>query len=370
MIRTLVVGSGQRVRNAALPALLSRPETFELAGIRSRKAKTIEAAGTEHSVLDFGPDGEHGDLGAAVAAADLIYVCVSKGAVPGVLAKLAAATRGAGRPVDLLIDTPVLLFKHLYAAKHFAAFGRVWVAEDMWTLPWVETLERAREQQDLGAPKHLVLDRSAYAYHGLALAKTLLGEWNLLAARRTPRGVVPEGEAKAGERAFERELWFAGERTCHVTEPRDYALGRFRLEHDTSAVLADRPGPGVDQVVEPIVEERPDGLRWLGFRVGDTETRLAPHEVELLGVLEPREDDSVIARMDALKKVGFARLFDRIAEGTGAWPLEEGLDDMWVDYLLEKVGRWRATPLTSCRASLALSAVGLLTGTIARLRRS
>ncbi len=363
MRHVLVVGSGQRVREAALPALLSRPEAFELAGIRSRKAKTIEAAGRELEVLDFESEG---GLGAAVAAADLVYVCVSKGAVPSVLAKLADAIRGSGRPVDLLIDTPVLLFKHLHARKHFGAFARIWVAEDMWSLPWVETIDCARAELGLGEPRHLALDRSAYAYHGLALAKTLLGEWRLQGARRTPTGVVPEGQPKAGEQAFERNLRFAGGRTCHVIEPRDYSQGRFRLELACGATITDRPGG--THVVEPIVDEVSDELRWTGFRIGQVETHLAPHEVELLGALEPREDDSVIARMDALKRVGFARLFDRIADGTGAYPLEEGLDDMWVDYVLEKVGRWRSTPLTSVRSSTARLMFGTLTGLAGRLK--
>ena len=39
MNAVLVIGSGQRVRRAALPAILSRPETWNLAGIRSRKPK-------------------------------------------------------------------------------------------------------------------------------------------------------------------------------------------------------------------------------------------------------------------------------------------------------------------------------------------
>ena len=376
MIRVLVIGSGQRVREAALPALLSRPEAFALAGIRSRKAKTIEArvpgdgGALEPRSLDVLDFDAEGGLAGALAHADLVYVCVSKGAVPGVLAKLADAIRGTGHPHDLLIDTPVLLFKHLAARRHFGAFARVWVAEDMWTLPWVETIDRAREELSLGEPRRLVLDRSAYAYHGLALAKTLLASWRLVRARRRSTGVVPDDQPKAGEPAFERELTFADGRACHVIEPRDYSLGRFRLELASGAVIADRPG-GDAHVVEPVVDEARDGLRWTGFRVGAVETHLAPHEVELLGTLEPPapgHDDSVIARMDALKRVGFARLFDRIAAGEGAYPLEEGLDDMWVDYALEKLGRWRATPLTSVRSSTARGLFGGLTALAGKLK--
>ena len=375
MIRVLVIGSGQRVREAALPALLSRPEAFTLAGVRSRKAKTIETVaptadgGTAARTVEVDALDADGGLAAAVEHADLVYVCVAKGAVPGVLARLADATRGTGHPHDLLIDTPVLLFKHLAARRHFGAFARVWVAEDMWTLPWVETVTCARDELGLGAPRHLVLDRSAYAYHGLALAKTLLDDWRLTRVRRRSTGVVPPGEDKAGEPAFERDLVFAGGGTCHVTEPRDYGLGRFRLEC-AGGTLVDRASTGEGHVLEPLVEPVGEGggLRWTGFRIGAVETRLAPHEVTLLGELAPREDDGVIARMDALKRVGFARLFDRIAAGEGAYPLEEGLDDMWVDYALEKLGRWRATPLTSVRSGLARGLFGGLTGLAGKLK--
>ena len=364
MKRALVIGSGQRVREAALPALLSRPDDWQLAGIRSRKAKTIEAAGVEHRVAAFDEDG---GLAASLDSVDLVYACVSKGAVPSVLSQLEAAVRQTGATVDLLIDTPVLLFKHLASYKRFAAFHKVWVAEDMWSLPWVDTIERAREALDLGAPKRLILSRSAYAYHGLALAKTLLDEWRLVGAKRWRTGVVSEGEPKSGETTYERRLTFAGGRTCEVSEPRDYSLGGFLLECERGAI-ADRPGHPGAHVLEPILDEgvTADAVpRWLGFRIGEVETHLGPHEVKLFGEAEA---SSVIARMDALKRVGFARLFDRITEGRGAYPLVEGIDDMWVDYTLEKVGRWRATPLTSARSGLARGLMGSLTSLAGKVK--
>ncbi|MHC4838850.1 MAG: hypothetical protein ACYTF3_11785 [Planctomycetota bacterium] len=120
--RVLVIGSGQRVREAALPALASLPEAFELAEIRSRKPKTIESGGHEHEVLPL-----EGLDQAALDGFDLIYLVVKKPAVPLVLRQLGALNLAR---VDLLIETPVLLTKHLGHRKLLRPFRNVWVSED------------------------------------------------------------------------------------------------------------------------------------------------------------------------------------------------------------------------------------------------
>ena len=48
--RIAVVGSGQRVVQTALPVLATLTERFELAGVFSRRAKTILAGGTPYEV--------------------------------------------------------------------------------------------------------------------------------------------------------------------------------------------------------------------------------------------------------------------------------------------------------------------------------
>jgi hypothetical protein len=363
----LGIGSGQGGRRAALPALLARSEAFHIAGIYSRKPKTIVAEDKDGQPaaepLEVQPLAEL--TAETVAAADLVFVCVSKGAVPTVLAQLATLARAAGdKAPALLIDTPVLYFKHMAAAAYFSAFREVWVAEDMSTLPWLDAVAAA----GLGRPTRLTLDRSAFAYHGVALAKTLLGDMRLTRARRKRL----EGKSPRGETRHERHFHFASGGTCHVLEPREYAAGGFRLE-GTQATLAD---PG-DQSARPgdlRISCHFDQERCLGFQVQrDGEvlhtTELAPHEVDLLGVFGTNAAPGVIAHMDAMKRVGFARLLDRIAIGAPLWRLDDGLDDMWIDYLIEKTGRWRRTPFTSAHSGLARSLVATSMSLALKLKR-
>lgn len=367
--RILVVGSGQRVRRAALPAILARRETWQLAGIRSRKPKQIQpetAAGA--------PVGEALTVDALAALTttelanvEVVYMCVSKGAVPGVLAQLAklVAPIPPGDRPRLLIDTPVLLFKHMHAAKHFAAFPEVSVAEDMSTLPWLASLEYAR--QTLGRPRHLVLDRSAFAYHGVAFAKTLIGNMRVARATRAPYDGT--AEAGAGRAAtFERTLTFASGQTCTILEERDYSVGRVRLECERGVLtLGPEPEAGAWWLSQTLDAEgncvgftaNKDGERAFASTLTDADRAL----------LGPLRAPGPIQTMDAMKRVGFARLLDRIHQGDQVWTLLDGLDDMWIDYLVEKTGRWRATRFTSVHAPLARKTVGVLMGLASKVKK-
>lgn len=358
-LSVLVIGSGQRVRRAALPALFSRPDAFHIAGIYSRKPKQIFA---EDKIGE--PASEALDVTAlagldtaTVAAADLIYICVSKGAVPAVLAQLAEhAAACHDRAPALLIDTPVLYFKHMAAAKLFRAFSAVWVAEDMSTLPWLDAVKEVAGP--LGRRKRLTLDRSAFAYHGVALAKTLLCDMQLLRARRRALGT----KTATGEARFERDYFFANGATARINEPRNYPTGGFRLECERGA-LAD-PGDAELAPGDLLLTCRFEAGRCCGFRITKdgnevAATSLATHEIELLGDFPDDAAPGVIAHMDAMKRVGFARLLDRIAAAKPLWQLNDGLDDMWIDYLTEKSGRWRKTPLTSAHSKTARGLVGL-----------
>lgn len=374
-LAVLVIGSGQRVRRAALPALLRRPKACHITGIFSRKPKQIfaedkhghpESTAFEVTALaDLAP--------ATLAGADLIYLCVSKGAVPKVLQQLASlAASMPDQAPALLIDTPVLYFKHMAAAKHFAAFKRVWVAEDMSTLPWLDALAAAREAlPELGRPRRLTLDRSAFAYHGVALAKTLLGDMQLVRARRRALG----SKTEKGEARHERELHFQGGATALIHEPRDYSVGGFHLELEGGAISdpgSAEPGPGALRLAC-----RFEAGRCVGFTVkrgqeAVASTELEPHEIELLGHFDADgtgAQPGVIAHMDAMKRVGFARLLDRLAAGEPIWDLDDGLDDMWIDYLTEKTGRWRRSPLTSAHSKTARGLVGLAMSMAMKVKR-
>jgi hypothetical protein len=263
--RVLVIGAGWRVQTDVLPALAAQSGAWSLAGLFARSDRSVTAGGQQYAVRSI-QDLRENDL----RPGDLVYVAVAKGAVPEVLARLQAHDLSR---VDLLIDTPVLLFKHAGHAQALSAFRRVWVAEDCATLPWIETV-RAASEGELGELRDVRLDRSAWHYHGLALIKTLLGDGRVVRARRR----------RTGQTSALVEVALSRGGAGTLIEPRDYAAGHFVLTGSRGAVTDAAPGtsgaprtgggagaPGV-QRIEMVVS----GGLCTGFRIGDVETSSSP----------------------------------------------------------------------------------------------
>ena len=328
----LVVGTGKRARETALPAFQRLPRDFELRGLFARRAKELEVGGRRYAVRAAE------SLGAeALAGVDLVYVAVAKDAVPQVLARLAALPV---EQVDLLIDTPVVRFKHYRHVERLKGFRAAWVAEDCVHLPWIGPVRRALASGAIGAAEGVLFSRSAYAYHGLATAKALLGERRVLRARRRDEG--------GG--LIRRQVWFAGPAQAWMIEPRDYATGRIAVLGKTGSIAdypVDPPPGGRHLELAPVLQ----GGRLVGVRAGDELEPLDDDERALAAGDAP--DLGLTARMEAWKRVGFLRLLRSIARGSGGYPVEDALEDMVVDYHLERLGRYRATPLTDPRAPLA-----------------
>ncbi|MEL6907232.1 MAG: hypothetical protein AAFP22_17610 [Planctomycetota bacterium] len=326
--RIAVVGSGQRVREAALPVLASLEDRFELAGVFSRKPKTIRAGDRDHEVAPLDA------LDAsAVAELDALYLVVSKPAVPSVLARLAALRP---RGVHLLVETPVVLPRHLPKARSMRAFGAVSVTEDCVTLPLVDAVREAVEAGAIGALRTATLDRSAYAYHGVAMLKALVGAARVRRARRVP--------STGG--GWSRTYRFANGAEGRTVDPRDYAVGTLTVA-GTGGVLVDHD---VDAGHARNVEVERSGDRAVAVRAGDARRALSEPEQELMGTpLEGSDPRRPWSWMDGMKRVGFRRLLERVADGGAAYPVLDALDDALVDYHLEKLGRYAPNPLTSAR---------------------
>lgn len=321
--RVWIVGAGRRVRETALPAFLSLEGRFEVAGILARSARDLDAAGRRFAVRALSDA-----RGADFAAGDVLYVAVGKDAVPGVLRRLAQYDRGR---LDLLIDTPVLKVKHLRHEHLLDGWRRASVAEDVVHLPWYEVVRAA-----VGGVRRVTFDRSAYAYHGVAQAKALCGS-RLVHARRER---LPGG-------ATRRELAFESGARAVILEPRDYAQGRVVVEGDRGT-CSDRFEAGESGVALEVLAA--DG-RCGGFRAGDATDRLAPEEVALTAADAPGA--SVVARMESMKRVAFRRLAAEVAAGRGGYPIAEGLEDMAVDWFLERFGSWSADGVRDVRRPFA-----------------
>jgi hypothetical protein len=324
----LVLGSGKRVREAALPALLQLSDRFEVRAVLARTRKTIEVRGKTYDVAPIAELTRE-----EIAATDLVSCAVSKDAVPKVLAQLTAHDVSH---VDLLIDTPVLRFKHFRHVDLLTRFRNVWVAEDTSELPWLDTVREAVGRDVLGKLTRVDFHRSAYAYHGIAMAKSVLGGTRVVRGRRR----------KDTDGTAVRELQLDNGTRATIVEPRDYSVGHVEIVGER-ATASDHPSRTQRMLLalEPIAR----GTELHGFRLGPIETKLDPREIEL--ARGDPESTRVTARMDALKRVGFYRLLRRIDAGDGAYPLDAALEDTVVDYWLEKLGVWRDTALTSPRAA-------------------
>jgi hypothetical protein len=327
-----VFGVGKRVLETALPAFQKLPRSFWIQSVWGRTARIESAGGVRHEVRRF----ETLTL-RDLDGVDLVYVCVAKDAVPQVLARL-VELEPFNR--DLLIDTPVVRFKHFRHAARARAFRQAWVAEDCIELPWIPAALAA-----VGPLHRVEFERSAYAYHGIATARALFAARSIPSARRV---ALPGG-------AHERTLRFSGGRVARIVEPRDYANGRLVFIGQGGS-LSDAPEPGEGRF--RLSPELTDGAV-TAITAGPVRLPLDATESEL--TVGDARDATLTARQDAMKRVGFLRLLRRISANKGAHPLELGLEDMVVDYALEKLGRWHSTPLTTPRSALGRAAYALAT---------
>jgi len=332
--RVAVVGVGKRVREAVLPALCAIEESFEVVGLYARTARTLEAAGREWPVMPLT------DL-ANLEDVDLLYLAVGKDAVPAVLQQLLSL--GAS-DTDLLIDTPVVRFRHFRHIASLAGFRRVGVPEDCAFLPWLEPVQACLASGVLGDLDELVLWKSSYAYHGLATAKTILGAKGIRRARRKP---VENG-------LFERSLVLDNGAQATIVEPRDYGTGWVQIIGSKGS-LCDQPRETRSALQLEVAVE---GGLCRSLRVGDHVAELDEAEASLTA--EDSEDASVIARQEAMKRVGLLRVLRDVRDGGMGYPLEAAVEDTVVDYWLERLGRYRATPLTDPGAPLARGLLSVL----------
>ncbi len=209
MVNVLVIGAGRRVKGAVLPALHCLGDRFRVAAVVARSARAITVGGRElHTVASL-DDVE-------LAAIDLVYLAVSLPQVPRVLADLAA--RPVGHAV-LMIDTPVLPPSGLAASRHFAAFGRVLVAEDTLALPPYLLARDLIESGAIGRLQTIFFFHSGYKHHALASLKRLSGDQPI-------RRIVNH---KFAGKLRQKEIELGGGVRAVMYEPRDYATGKLLL---------------------------------------------------------------------------------------------------------------------------------------------
>jgi hypothetical protein len=233
MKNVLVLGAGRRVRGAVLPALWCLRERFALAAVVSRTAKEIPVAGGTGN--SHGSGGSHERIQTRtslddvdLAGIDLVFVAVSLGEVPRVLADL--ARRDLGHAV-LVLDTPVLPPAKLKATRLLRGFQRVLVAEDTIALPPFVLARRLIDAGVIGALRRIFFFHNGYKYHALASLKMLAAGPS---SDRAPiRRLVSR---KYGGKIRRKEIDLDGGVSAVLCEPRDYESGKFLIEGERGCI--------------------------------------------------------------------------------------------------------------------------------------
>lgn len=225
-MRVVVFGAGRRVRGAVLPALRCLAPRFTIEAVVSRRAQQLaigDATITTRCVDDV-------DL----SRAELIVVAVTLASVPAVLARLA---RAPVRDAVLVLDTPVVPPRHVAALRYARRFRRVVVAEDTLALPPFVLARRLIERGAIGRLRQIWFFHNGYKYHALASLKQLAGRVAIerIVDRRYPG------------RLRHKTLDLAGGVHATMYEPRDYAVGKFRIDGD-AGVIADYDAPGARRI--------------------------------------------------------------------------------------------------------------------------
>ncbi|MBU0754714.1 MAG: hypothetical protein KJ645_06210, partial [Planctomycetes bacterium] len=252
-IKVLIIGSGKRVQASTLPVLDQLKGRFRLHKIISKDDLTLNCQGREYKTED--PKSLRAE---DVAAVDLINLAVPKPVVPGVLKRLGSFDLSGA---DLLVETPVLLFKHFAHEKLLERFRKAWVSEDCAYLPCFDPV-LSHGEQTCGDLEEVLFHRSAYKYHGLAALKALMQCSTITRATRW----------KTGQGQVRRTLYFANKKKGFVIEPRDYGKGYMAFKGSLGTVTDQAPLPKGAKALEPVIK----GNAWTGFRVGDCITSLTP----------------------------------------------------------------------------------------------
>lgn len=213
MKTAVVVGAGERVLGAVLPALGCLRSRFHVRDVVARSRKQISFGDraittTTLDAVDF-------------EGADLIVVAVSLSEIPRVVEVIATRAPNA----VLMLDTPVLPPSGLWTSRRFAAFRRVVVSEDNLALPPFLLARSLIEQGEIGTLQRIYFFHNGFKGHALASLK-------LLANASIDRIIDRKFAGKRRQKTIE----MANGVTAVMYEPRDYAIGKFMLVGDRGTI--------------------------------------------------------------------------------------------------------------------------------------
>lgn len=214
----LIVGSGNRVQKTILPAILCLKDIYTLCGVYSRKQKIlindsrfgIIKTIRNLSLIDF-------------QSLDIIIVAITTENVPELLALLSSFNT---KHIRLLLDTPVLRIKHLWALKYFKLFKEVYISEDYISMKVYDMAKQIIKSGKIGNLRHIYLFHSGYKHHALAIIKNL-ASLNYISLMHVE---------KRGNNITETKIRLPNGVSATILGPRDYSIGRFLIIGDSGFI--------------------------------------------------------------------------------------------------------------------------------------
>jgi predicted dehydrogenase len=342
-LRALVIGSGYRVRNAFLPALICLDSNVDVVGVHSRNIAHARAAGEQFGVAaiedlrSLRPGDVDLVLISVTATSNLAVLRGTKHLAPG--AALVMDTPAVGRPADL---------GHLDLYRRWRS---VRVAEDFMNLPQFRVVGKLIDSGALGDVVHLRQTNMGYRYHALALLRSWLG----LPQVRSTRCRWSRGAANIVYR-------FPGGVTGEVIEPYTRADGSFEVVGSRASVSGHMMGyqtSGQPDGEAGRLERVEDQSGLSGFRIvgaGAEMTAGVPYLPRLRAMSLEDDSEFNLLRIDGLCQV--------ISSVWSADPVnaEYRLQDAMTDALVSAFARglpWWRVPQTSGRNAVDLVEVAL-----------
>lgn len=209
--KVLIIGSGNRVQNTIIPALVCLQNKFEIIGVISKTIKTIRIDKYGTNIVTK-TNFDHFDF----SKIDYVFVAVTLSQTLNVVIKLLKYRK---HKFVLFLDTPVFSYLHVFGFILLKYFYKVYVTEEF---PYIKPIHQAKiliNRSVIGAVKQVNFYNFGYKYHALAAIKYIFDDFSIKSVKNI-RGVF-DNNCKV--------IRFNDLKKGFIFEPQFYEGGRFLI---------------------------------------------------------------------------------------------------------------------------------------------
>ena len=335
-MNVLLIGSGRRIRNNFIPALLCLTDTHKICGLYSPTKIHRETVCDKWQISPVSSLTDY-----SFEAVDVIVVSVSITAVTEVLNKIIDKARNK----TLVLDTPVFSsLNDFRMAIKLNTFKKVLVTEDYIGFPPFKIMRDYADKGTLGKIKTVELFQTGFQYHGLALIRSFI---NL-------RKVKSIKKVKNAVEGFTLIFSFPGQLHGYLVHPYKRLNGWAYITGSAGSIIYD-PGKLFDYSKDPNVmklnyqKDQDDHVIFLVDNV-PVATQLQAHCFQKIQQLDIEDKSD----FNTFKTCGLLDIL-RATEGE-AIPNHYSLSQALYDSAIAKLF-WRPQIFSQWRARLYLTAL-------------